>query len=408
MQSVKAQSVKAPICVPPAVPRVQTSKAPSVVPSEALHVQSCAPSQWHMAAPFAMLPRVSSQTPILPGVSLEASPSEFPMGVPYEALLVHAYSAPPEVLNSQSCAPGEGPSELPSSSVPPEALPAQSSAPSKGPSEIPSSAPSEAPLTPSSAPSEAPLHPEVSPGTPQAEAVVSKLRPRPPVVSPSACSSAVPGCRGHYRSPVMSPSAVPCSQATSSSASLGAAPFTVPAIAPTASSSAAPRVDSPSSSPRAEPPDQGNSSSHDLEALAESGPSSSHSLEPPATSPCTSPSDTPNSSPTPTYNSPSARLIPNMVPLPEPSPSSSMVTIASLGIAPSSAFFRTLQSSPPASPFESSLTQRPTPTSLQPTGPSLSHSAGIPEETSTPEWVICRIAPRTCWISCVVMERLSA
>jgi hypothetical protein len=187
LQSVKSQSVKSPRGVPPTVPHVQSSKVPSVVPSEAIRVQSCAPSQWHTVAPFAVLPRVLSQTPISPGVSLVAPPSEFPMGVSFEALPVHAYSAPPEVLHShscapaegihsQSCAPAEGVFELTSSSVPPEALPVQSWAPSKGPSKTPSSSPCEAPPTPNSAPFEAPLHPEVSPETPQAEAVASKLR----------------------------------------------------------------------------------------------------------------------------------------------------------------------------------------------------------------------------------------
>jgi hypothetical protein len=68
---------------------------------------------------------------------------------------------------------------------------------------------------------------------------------------------------------------------------------------------------------------------------------------------------------------------------------------------------RTLWSIPHACPSESSLTQRPTPTSMHPTGPSLSRSAGIHAETSTPEWGIYRIEPHTCWISFVVMERLS-
>jgi hypothetical protein len=69
---------------------------------------------------------------------------------------------------------------------------------------------------------------------------------------------------------------------------------------------------------------------------------------------------------------------------------------------------RTLQSSPPASPFEISLTQRPTPTSLKPTGPSLSQSIKMPEETYTPEWVTFRIAPCKCWISSAVVDLLLA
>jgi hypothetical protein len=147
------------------------------VPSEAPH--ACAPLQWPTAAPFDVLPRVSYQTPISPGVLLEAPPSEFPEGVPPEALLVHIFREPAEVPHSQSCAPIErrhsqscaptdGPFEFSNSSVPPEAPPAQFWAPAREPSESPSSSSSEASPTLYTAPSEAPLRylvPAVSPST---------------------------------------------------------------------------------------------------------------------------------------------------------------------------------------------------------------------------------------------------
>jgi hypothetical protein len=121
----------------------------------------------------------------------------------------------------------------------------------------------------------------------------------------------------------VSPSAV------SHIASLGVAPFPVPALAPSASSSAVCRTDSPSSGPRVELPDQGPRSGHDLEACAESDPRSSHGIESPATSLRTSPSNIANTN-EPTSNIPSARLSPSMLPLPKPS----------LIIVPSSAPFQ--------------------------------------------------------------------
>jgi hypothetical protein len=149
-------------------------------------------------------------------------------GVPSEALLAHAYRAPPEVTHSQSyapivgrhsesCAPTEGPCEFSNSDVPPEAPPAQFWSPARGASESPSSSSSKAPPTLYTAPSEAPLRYLV------------------PEVSPSTVSS----------------STVPCSRASIPSASLGAAPFPVPELAPNASSSTVPCTNDPSSGPRA-------------------------------------------------------------------------------------------------------------------------------------------------------------
>jgi hypothetical protein len=62
---------------------------------------------------------VSSEAQIPPGVSLKASPSEVPMGVPSE------------VIHVQSCAPAKGPSKV-LSSVPFEVPHIQSCAPSEG------------------------------------------------------------------------------------------------------------------------------------------------------------------------------------------------------------------------------------------------------------------------------------
>jgi hypothetical protein len=157
LHSVKSQPVQASRIGPPAVSRFLFPAVPSGVPSEALH--ACA---------FAS-PRVSCQLPISPGVSFETTPSEFLLDVKFEALPVHSYRAPREVLqsqfrdpfeglHSQSGAPTEGPSDSLNISVPPEAA--------KGSAINPIIPPSEAPPTPSNAPLEAPLNLDVLAVTP--------------------------------------------------------------------------------------------------------------------------------------------------------------------------------------------------------------------------------------------------